>query len=639
MTIKGKWFFSVAVLLLMLVQTARATDIADIIKSAGGARCNGTVVVSWPSFTTSTQQAIPQGSQTFTITNGLLRASLQPYTGYTAVYTCPPSSPTTEYWSVPDLHGSTVALTIQAIKVPTLVTGGSGSGTGDGNATQIQGRSVDATQPTTWQALIWDQVWKPATLTAGHVLGAEDQANKGVANGYAGLDSNGLIPLIQLPSVPYSQISGKPSTFNPATHASTHASAGSDPVTPASIGAEPVDAHIVRTDGSGNLAIGAMVLDPGPEGTCTSALRGHIVTTNGAGGVADQRRVCTKAADGTYSWTVLGTGGGGSGVPYTGATGDVDLGANKITASQFVATAGGANSGITCWSGLTSGRICASVADVAGTEIVYLYPSTSGAAGQVLTDSGSTTCPTLPSGYPATCHQMLWANAISNGTTLPATCSVGAQYMLTAQYSGTGFNYYPGAYNCLSTNTWIMGGNLTTTGNFAMFPPGSGNPGYVAVAAAFPSATLPLYVQFQLANTVTISGWAFRISTASVGNYIGANIYDSGCNRLGPATSTGAATSGSNYPGGSLSMTLSPGTYYLALWASSTTPTFYYMGDNIQSASSMLSPSLNLQTTTKRFATGANAASQTGGTITWPSSCGTLTAVSSINPFAVLLSN
>lgn len=47
----------------------------------------------------------------------------------------------------------------------------------------------------------------------------ERQSNKGVANGYAGLDSSGKV------------------AQGPALHASTHASAGADPITPSSIGA------------------------------------------------------------------------------------------------------------------------------------------------------------------------------------------------------------------------------------------------------------------------------------------------------------------------------------------------------------------------------------------------------------------
>lgn len=56
------------------------------------------------------------------------------------------------------------------------------------------------------------------TVTQGNdsrIAGAEQTTNKGVANGYASLDSGGKLPTGQLP-----------------THASTHAPAGSDPITP-----------------------------------------------------------------------------------------------------------------------------------------------------------------------------------------------------------------------------------------------------------------------------------------------------------------------------------------------------------------------------------------------------------------------
>lgn len=425
----------------------------------------------------------------------------------------------------------------------------------------------------------------------------------------------------------------------PTNHAGNHGTGGIDPVTPASIGAEPVDAKIMRTDVAGNLTVGSTVLDVGPEGVCNASLRGHIVTTLGSGGVADQRRVCTKAADGSYSWTALGSGSGSTGVPYTGATGPVDLGSNTITASQFITTAGGSNSGVTCWNGLTSGRICTSVGDVAGTDVVYIYPSTWGGGGtQFLSDSGAVTCPTLPAGSPTVCHQLVWANPVSAGTTLPATCAVGTQFILTAQYSGSGFNYYPAVFTCLSTNKWIAGLDGTTTGSRAMFPPSGGDfPGWGQLTAAVPSITQPVYYQFTVRDTFAPTQWSVKIGTASAGNYIGANLYDASCNRIGPATTTGAATTGDNYPTGALNMTLGPGTYYLALWASSLTPTFNVLGDSTQ-AGSQLSV-LNSHTSVKRIATGANTASQTAGTITWPSACGALTAYYTNGPIMVMLHN
>ena len=61
-------------------------------------------------------------------------------------------------------------------------------------------------------------------------IGAMPSSDKGKAGGVATLDSSGKVPSGQIPSLEYA---GK-------NHASQHASGGSDPITPASIGAAPV---------------------------------------------------------------------------------------------------------------------------------------------------------------------------------------------------------------------------------------------------------------------------------------------------------------------------------------------------------------------------------------------------------------
>jgi hypothetical protein len=68
------------------------------------------------------------------------------------------------------------------------------------------------------------------------------------------------------------------------------------------------------------------------------------------------------------------------------------------------------HSGIVELNGLTSGEVAFAVADVAGTAIAYILPSTNGVADQVLFDSGVTTCPTLPTGSPSTCHLLKWVS-------------------------------------------------------------------------------------------------------------------------------------------------------------------------------------------------------------------------------------
>ena len=98
--------------------------------------------------------------------------------------------------------------------------------------------------------------------------------------------------------------------------------------------------------------------------------------------------------------------------------------------------------------GVTSGTVSIAVADIAGTPIVYVLPSTNGTAGQVLSDSGATTCPTLPVGYPTTCHLLQWIAgggsgfAVQvNGTPLAGLTTLnfaaGSNVTLTPTGSGT----------------------------------------------------------------------------------------------------------------------------------------------------------------------------------------------------------
>ena len=62
---------------------------------------------------------------------------------------------------------------------------------------------------------------------AASEVGAIPTTEKGAANGVATLGTDGKVPESQLPEMDYA----------PSTHASQHASGGSDPITPAAIGA------------------------------------------------------------------------------------------------------------------------------------------------------------------------------------------------------------------------------------------------------------------------------------------------------------------------------------------------------------------------------------------------------------------
>ena len=77
--------------------------------------------------------------------------------------------------------------------------------------------------------------------------------------------------------------------------------------------------------------------------------------------------------------------------------------------------AGSGKTGYVSIGGVTSGSVGFTVNDVAGTAILYILPSTAGTSGQMLSDSGAATCPTLASGAPASCHQLTWTTVNGGG--------------------------------------------------------------------------------------------------------------------------------------------------------------------------------------------------------------------------------
>jgi hypothetical protein len=105
--------------------TLPTTQLTDTVYHADGTTATGTVLVSWPAFTTSTGQAVPSGNTSVTIpAGGSLSLSLVPNAGsnpmgsyYTAVYHLDDGTVSREYWVVPV---STTAVTIASIKSTVL---------------------------------------------------------------------------------------------------------------------------------------------------------------------------------------------------------------------------------------------------------------------------------------------------------------------------------------------------------------------------------------------------------------------------------------------------------------------------------------------------------------------------------------
>ncbi|HEU5401215.1 MAG TPA: hypothetical protein VFU86_07655, partial [Terriglobales bacterium] len=95
---------------------AHTTRISDTIYRADGLPASGTLVISWPAFTTATGEAVAAGRMNVAIgPDGAVDLSLVPNTGstpasyYTVVIKSDDGVSRTEYWTVPSSTSSTVA--------------------------------------------------------------------------------------------------------------------------------------------------------------------------------------------------------------------------------------------------------------------------------------------------------------------------------------------------------------------------------------------------------------------------------------------------------------------------------------------------------------------------------------------------
>ena len=128
----GSWVL-IGVLLAALTATGVAqvatTTVADTIYHADGTPATGTVLISWPAFTTSNGESIPSGSTSATIAaGGALSVQLIPNAGstpigsyYTAVFHLDDGSVSREYWVVPVSTSAVKVSAIESTVLPTSV--------------------------------------------------------------------------------------------------------------------------------------------------------------------------------------------------------------------------------------------------------------------------------------------------------------------------------------------------------------------------------------------------------------------------------------------------------------------------------------------------------------------------------------
>lgn len=143
---KGRLFYLLLIAAAMpaAAQAPPTTTVADVVYRADGTPAGGTLLISWPTFTTAASQAIAAGSKSVTLgPGGALSVALVPNSGgtpatalYTVVYHVDDGTVKTEYWIVP----SSSPTTLGAVRT----TPGTGSGAASLASRQYVDTSVAA---------------------------------------------------------------------------------------------------------------------------------------------------------------------------------------------------------------------------------------------------------------------------------------------------------------------------------------------------------------------------------------------------------------------------------------------------------------------------------------------------------------
>lgn len=183
-------------------------------------------------------------------------------------------------------------------------------------------------------------------------------------------------------------------------------------------------------------------------GTATGSIMDAGSACGGSGTV-------TVVSAGSLASNAIMTGGGAQASQTPNSATTVDSGGNISTPGSMSSGVGSGKTGYVEPEGATSGGQGFTVPDIAGTPTLYVLPTAPG-SGKFLQDTGSTTCPTLPSGAPSNCEQLAWSPAaFINVSTLPtaATAVVGSVY----QWSGSA-----GTNTCPAAGAGGSGGSATS---------------------------------------------------------------------------------------------------------------------------------------------------------------------------------
>ena len=116
------WPFYLLITLLALLgaspaQTPETTTISDVVYRADGSLAGGTLLISWPTFSTSAGQSVAAGKKSVPLgPDGALSVALVPTRGatpagtfYTVVYQLDDGTVKTEFWVVASTSPTTIA--------------------------------------------------------------------------------------------------------------------------------------------------------------------------------------------------------------------------------------------------------------------------------------------------------------------------------------------------------------------------------------------------------------------------------------------------------------------------------------------------------------------------------------------------
>jgi hypothetical protein len=136
----GRLFYLLAFLLVGLGvswgQTLPTTTISDVVFRADGTLAGGTLLISWPTFSTAAGQSVAAGRKSVTLASGgVLSVALVPNTGstpagtfYTVVYQLDDGTVKTEFWIVTATSPTTIAAVRTTLGSENSAVAGSGGG-------------------------------------------------------------------------------------------------------------------------------------------------------------------------------------------------------------------------------------------------------------------------------------------------------------------------------------------------------------------------------------------------------------------------------------------------------------------------------------------------------------------------------